>query len=385
MSLIVARKSGNQIAIVSDTKLTFPNHETKNLKENPSEGVIKSIILTDNVCISFAGEIEQAEEAFAEIDEKNSFEEVIEILYKHHTISKQKTEFLVCSGKPEPLIHKIKNGESKTVHSSWIGDIQAFNCFQANLMGTKKTSKKQNKISNKSIPGVHLSGIDLSYEIDMKNELFSKMSSAMDEVIEDSSIKSVGGFKVIIVFKETFDFIKYGKLYRGNVNIPLAGGHAIGHGNAEEGAYSINFIGASNDKQIIGLHILQGNFGIVYKRKNKGLLIPEILNYDEVDFIDFILEKYNMSAVFTTQDRSQKFFNDAKNEFNKREFNKAKDLLDKALSEVIDEKKGALLLYKGICFLNLGDIQTAKRLFQEAVDKDKTLENKVPQILSQKN
>ncbi|SRR6266542_6581371 len=138
MSLIVARKQGNQLAIVSDTKLTYPNEDIKGQKNNPSEGVIKTVIINPNLCVSFAGDIDYAEKAIKELNNNHSIEETIKILEKYHNRSDYKTEFLVCAGKPSPIIHKIKVNESKDVHSSWIGDIKAFSSFQENLMGNKK-------------------------------------------------------------------------------------------------------------------------------------------------------------------------------------------------------------------------------------------------------
>lgn len=122
MSLIVVRKDVPYVVIVSDTKLIYPDHETKRSKDNPGEGTIKTIILEGNLCISFAGVVVHAESAFKEIAPSTDRNNVIAILEKYHKKSNRETEFLVCAVLPEPLIHKIKDGESKSVHSSWIGD-----------------------------------------------------------------------------------------------------------------------------------------------------------------------------------------------------------------------------------------------------------------------
>ena len=85
----------------------------------------------------------------------------------------------------------------------------------------------------------------------------------MDEAIENSNIESVGGFKVNVVFEEKFDYTKYVKFYRGNVEIFGSGEHIIGHGTASEGAYSINFFGCSDDWRgtCCGGHALVGLAG----------------------------------------------------------------------------------------------------------------------------
>jgi hypothetical protein len=384
MSLIVARKEGSQIAIVSDTKLTYPHHEIKGQKENPTEGAIKTIILTDDLCVSFAGEIEYAENAFMEIGERKNIDEVIGILHRYHNISNQKTEFLVCSGNPESLIHKIKNGESKEVNSSWIGDSVAFNSFQASMLGTKKPKESVKTSQSQSKAGIVITEMNLSFEVDMQVQLFSKMSSAMDKVIEDGNVDSVGGFRVTVVYKEKFDFVKYGKFYRGNVELFGSGSHLIAHGSANEGAYSINFIGASSDHKTVALHVRQGNFGLVYTRNNSGLLRPKLLPQDEVDFIDYVKDKYDLIAAFATQDRIQKYIIDGKSAFDKKDFLKAKDTFDKGLAEATGKKKAELLFYKGICLLNLRDIPNAMQVFQQAINIDNLYQQKVMQVLSQR-
>jgi hypothetical protein len=384
MSLIVARKEGNQIAIVSDTKLTYPNHEVKGQKDNPTEGIIKTIILSPDLCISFAGEIDHAENALKEIDNNCNHNDVIAILYKHHKISNQETEFLVCSGKPSPIIHKIKDNESKEVHSSWLGDKNTFNSFQESMMGTRKAKKNEKTNQTKSKAAIVITEMNLSFEVDMQVKLFSQMSSAMDEVIEDSNIDSVGGFKVTVVYKEKFDFVKYGKLYRGNVELFGIGSHVIGHGLAKEGAYSINFIGASNDFKTVALHVRQGNFGLIYTRNNNGLLRPNLYQFDEVDFIDYVKEKFNLIAAFGTQDRIKKYLNDAKVAFDNKDFYKAKDTFDKALNEATGKKKAEILFYKGICLLNLRNMTSAMQTFQQAIDLDSSYQQKVMQVLAQR-
>src|SRR5688500_18747112 len=138
MSLIVARKSENQLSIVSDTKLIYPNHEVKGLKSNPSEGMIKSIIISPDICVSFAGNFDEAENAFKEIQAGESLDKIMEILKRFHKLSNYKTEFLLCYGQPEPTIYKFKNNEYGPVTSSWIGDQKAFNRFQESMNGIVK-------------------------------------------------------------------------------------------------------------------------------------------------------------------------------------------------------------------------------------------------------
>jgi len=226
--------------------------------------------------------------------------------------------------------------------------------------------------------------MNLSFEVDMQVNLFSKMSSAMDEVIEDGNIDSVGGFKVAVVYKEKFDFVKYGKFYRGNVELSGIGSHVIGHGSANEGAYSINFIGVSRNFKTVALHVRQGNFGIVYKRNNYGLLRPELYHFDEVDFIEYVKKAYDLSAAFGSQDKIQKYISDGKIAFGKKDFTVAKNNFDRALNEAKGQKQAEILFYIGICLLNLRDQHSAIQTFQRAINIDNSYQQKIMQVLNQR-
>lgn len=151
MSLIVARKDGNKLCVVSDTKLTYPNHETKRLKTSPIDGIVKTIILHDNLCVSFAGEIEQAELAFKAIKNSTDINVILQTLEKFHKLSFEKTEFLFCIGKPQLIIYEIKNGTANETNIAWIGDKKAFDIFQKNILtAAPKEETRQTNLGSTS-------------------------------------------------------------------------------------------------------------------------------------------------------------------------------------------------------------------------------------------
>jgi len=66
MSLIVAKKEGGNIYIVSDTKLTNPENLNRVEMVAPEEfSAIKIIIINPHISIAFAGEISYAKDAIA--------------------------------------------------------------------------------------------------------------------------------------------------------------------------------------------------------------------------------------------------------------------------------------------------------------------------------
>lgn len=374
MSLIVARRFENQLCITSDTKLYHPYHETKKLKSNPKEGTIKTVILTDNICISFAGEVDFAEAALKELGNEILVNRVIDSLKKYHELSRFKTEFLLYHNGTTPVIYKFKNNEYGPVQTSWIGDIRAFNLFQELIQGVKKKKKKKSKEKSKENKQNLPAGLQPSIIIEQMNlsieqsspDIFSKMSKSMDEVIENGIIESVGGFKVNVAYDNKFRYNYYTKLYRGPFAFIGPGGHTIGHGDAQEGAYSINFFGGSIDHKTVALHIKQSNLGILYHRKDFGLFIPEIHSIDEVDFSDMLIDKYNLTPPFATQSKADKFAKLARKYFEQKDFKNALANFEKAAEFERGVFKADMLFYKGVTLLNLGRHQDATETFKEA-------------------
>lgn len=386
MSLIVARKSEGQLCIVSDTKLSYPNHEVKGLKDSPSEGVVKSVIINQNICISFAGELSYAEAALRLIFENDSIENIIEILKRYHVESDYRTEFLLCYYCDEPIIYKFKDNEYGPVVSSWIGDQKAFNRFQESMSGVRKESKQKKKKQEKALPSsnkpaIIFESMNLSFEASSPKYL-SRMSSAMDEVIEDGNINSVGGFKVNVIYKDRFYYNFYTKSYRGQFAMIGLGSHIIGHGGSDEGAYSLNFFGGSRDFKSLALHIRQASLGIVYHREGNGLLKPTLFRMDEVDFSDLVKERYQLHAPMLTQDRLQKFTNEGRRAFQQKDFRKASEYFDKAIQSAQGKQKAEVLFFKGVALLNLNDHPKAIAVFQEAISIEPAIQQKINELFS---
>lgn len=391
MSLIVARKDGNILRIVSDTKLTYPNHETKHLKTAPIDGTLKSIIINPKLCISFAGIVVNAKDAIEKIKDTDSYDTVVNLLYEAHLASNLKTEFIICTNTPSLIIHEIKNSESRSVSASWIGDADAYNSFQESMLGNpnekteSNTQVKQDQIEDpatQSRSGMFYKELNFSIEVaKMESKLLSKMVSAMDYVIEKGNLDSVGGFRISITCEDEFKYDKYLKLYRSNFSFEAAD-HAIGHGSAGEGAYSLNFIGSSDNNQTIALHVKQGHFGIIYHKNDKNWSETKVIPLDEVDFLDFLKETYGIAASFSTQDRATKFLKDGEQEFNNNNFERSVLLFEKLIDELKGKEKAKGYYFKGIALHYQKDYGESLRTFQKAIDLDTSYNRLITQFMN---
>ncbi len=375
MSLIVCRKETEALLIVSDTKLTYmkeyyPNKQTG----HPSDGVIKTIIVNPNLCVSFAGDIETAEKGIKQIGLNADLSSILQLL-KNVSVD-NKTEFIVCSSIPEVKIHEIKNSNYSEVQSSWIGSQNAFNKFQGYL--------------HDQIKVVQPSFIKIEQSLTKEFSELGKLSGAFDKVINDPSVPEVDGFKVKVALHEgKFKYQGYLNSYLGHMEIKLDQsmiGQKIcirhGHGTSREGSYTVNFFDSNSNFNHVGIHILQGNLGIVYSRTDNGLLRPKIFQMDEVDFVDFAKKEFDMHPTGTTQDRESKYYQQA------HEFIKVKDFANaiKYYDKVLSVKKGsmeAIAHYeKGISLLNLKKLQDGIIEIQKAINIDSSLQKEAMKLMT---
>jgi hypothetical protein len=248
MSLIVARKYQNNIIIVGDSKITYPYLD----KNNPKDGLVKSVIINAQLCISVAGVVDYGNEALQKIGKGKSKTEVIEILEFFHSKSGNETSFLVCFGNPHYKIIRIDNGVTESVQNGWIGSHPAFEKFQY-YYHTPDAAKKL--FEGLTTFKIH----QLPDEFDENGRhIYSTMFASMNGVIEDPSILEVGGFIIPIVYeKNSFNYMIYVHMYRKPIDIdaefPDGKGGIMKFGDAEDGAYCVNFSASNREK--LALHI----------------------------------------------------------------------------------------------------------------------------------
>lgn len=167
MTLVVARLEGDSAHIFSDSKLTYRTGDSVPYLD----GMLKTVIVKLEVCISFAGDVGYAKKAIAHLI-KEKFESVIGILnylIEVHRESNLQTEFGIVSNiSKEPALFCIKDGKfGRNLTHFWLGD--AFSQYQKHYL-----------------------------QCDEDIEVKHKMRQAMENVIHDGNVGSVGGFLVSV-------------------------------------------------------------------------------------------------------------------------------------------------------------------------------------------
>jgi hypothetical protein len=178
MSLVVANCSTKAIKIVSDTRLTCPNAR---LPLGHLEGALKILLLSSEVGFAFAGNYEIALEALEIVtntpSHKSNLDSLVSLLLDKNIQCNDATDFLAFSVKPSLRLCKITRGSVlEGANQYWIGDHEAFNCYQQNFVSSMAMVSEPLRQSSDCI---HV-------EMDM----------AMQEVIESCLIQTVGDFLV---------------------------------------------------------------------------------------------------------------------------------------------------------------------------------------------
>ena len=141
MSFLYARKTGEHLYILADTKVNYNENRDMLLhKLTESEivlldnyGIIKNVIVNKDLCIGSAGLIEHFNELLEYIEE-NDIKDVENIKGKALEINNKydfQTDFIIAYVKDlERHLFLIKNNKIEETNSCWIGLHKCFETFQ---------------------------------------------------------------------------------------------------------------------------------------------------------------------------------------------------------------------------------------------------------------
>lgn len=207
MSLVVAQATTNGPRIASDTHFLAPRGRSSTFKDI----VLKAIVLREDVCICFAGEIALglagARRAAAVLGAGASLDSLPQVLGEFATRGPRMVEFIVASCRPGQQLWRITTaGVEEHLSTAWIGDEAAFEAFQrARYEATRSASLED--ADQRRTEGQR-AGIVLG--------------RAMEAVIDDAQVASVYGFCVTVACTdEGFRYMDAAKAFLGRpVSIP---------------------------------------------------------------------------------------------------------------------------------------------------------------------
>jgi len=336
MTFIRAEKLDNEIIIVSDTKLTYaPSSDYYNSQDTLGTGTIKSVILSDNICMSFSGDISYFTEALINIGNNRDLLYIIDILHnvnKKACSNEHDNEFILAFLDGDSFIIEFKDSDYEEVISSWIGSIDGFSAYQKSFYSTPQTplnvnlndamtketggySINQDKLMELFCAELQTSQLELMQDPNLSIQFgfsiqklpdgysapqmshFSKMVESVINVIEDNSIPEVGGFHVIVATQNnSFQYMPRAARLNTPINYNELT-HVIDYMESSNENQHVNFFTHSNDA--LALHISTSNVGIFFSKDRNSFMQPTILYpYDEIDFSYELYVRYGIDSSF---------------------------------------------------------------------------------------
>jgi len=275
MSLVVCKIIDQDIFIETDSRISNA-HETK---RESNYGIVKSVIIAPQVCISFAGSINLAEDAIREIYNQTTLtiQSAVEILHKFNSDG-NKIEFILSSiQRNQPRIYRIWNNKVESnLPSAWIGDDEAFTEFQKQFHQIKASGRTE-------------------------TDSFFK---AFTNVIDNPELKTVGDFQISLRSIKSASTDDRFFLYTEKMYIQLGrdktytvengkSEFTFQWGTAQEGSYGFAFFSSVDAfKPSIGLYFYFGNFGVLFypRQSFKGIEIKGNI----FEFLDKVKKEYGI-------------------------------------------------------------------------------------------
>ena len=278
MSFLYAGNYNNKIYMFSDTKVSFSsiteqeiffsrvlNNSEEKLNILKNFGIIKSVIINNNICIGFAGRLNDFNKLLGFIEEQNIIDlDAIKNKAKEiNNNSNNLTDFIIASAnKTKKELYLVQNGNVFFTESCSIGSPetkQEFERYKCELEIRLKFKNEHQKVNNNI-------------------EVLKRDSQRIDSEAFRNAIKTTSDDDVSNVEKEY-------RLESNSSEVPL-------FDTVENGGYMYQFF-ESND--IVSLYINQMKRGIRYDSclediEYRYLKFPIVYNLSEDEFI----KKFNI-------------------------------------------------------------------------------------------
>jgi len=268
MTLIVARKTADGIQMVADTQVS----DQRETHIGPiRHGVLKCIALSPSRCIGFAGNLELAKDALRWCFEHRNVtdEEIRRHLLRAHQSSHADTDFIFATLNDGGSLDRVTDHSlQQGLEVAHIGEHAAFELYQ------RFTRSEAPWRGAETHPA-------------------SKMREAFSAVIEEGSIRSVGGFAVSVGARQGgrgFRYLPYahGSGFRPveHTTEPTSMLRTLG---AQGGSYNYSVLVPSEPGVgAIGIYVQEGSFGAFFNPVTRWVpvVIREVRSDEFIAIID---------------------------------------------------------------------------------------------------
>ena len=254
MTLVVARRTERSVRLFADLRVTDRNA----IESGYVVGMLKPVVLGPDLCVAFAGRVGPAIVALRSLASTGvngrELDEVRQLLLDAHRQSDGDTEFLVAPSVTAPggLDRIAADGIETDLPATWIGDRNAFDLYQRVYHADRFDIPLPDELADQR----------------EEFELQSKMGRAMDAVVRDDSITTVG--EIVVPAASTVK--EPGFSYLESVGMWVGQDQEIGPewtpirmGGAAEGGFGYSvLVPEEPGVGAIGIHFFQGRLGLYY-------------------------------------------------------------------------------------------------------------------------
>lgn len=282
MTLVIARATSRGIRILSDIRVSHPEERRHGLPY----GVLKAVVLNENLCVCFAGSVALGAPAIAELARNGDAvtpAEAVAALRKAHQRNVPNSEFIVARRDP-PGFWKIANDRVEDDQpATWIGDHTAFSRFQEIFLGPP--------LSHQLPP---------EFDPDGALREASQLMDAYRAVLDDATLDSVGDARVVVAGDaDGFRYLPYMEIDNGLDPPSITAGPGeevdlIRAGSAAIGAFAFSVLVPVNaGVGLVAMHVLQASLGFVYypAESTEALILRDVT---ALELIDRIGERYGV-------------------------------------------------------------------------------------------
>lgn len=286
MSIIVAKIEKNECLFLSDTRVSVDNGDKSvtgghKLRKSPSEGVLKIHILSQKVCIAFAGDVLLSAKIIQSLvkEKPKYFTDTLQFLQDKLKEENNTSEFIVClvSADNVPTLYKINKDKIESENSFWTGELKAYDEFQSYFL-THKNS----------------------------DSIFDKSRESFRKLVNNSNIETIGDFTISAIYNSSYNSFHYetrAETFGVSNTIKIGPRESVKltEGTTQEGAFVLSSLISNNlFRQAICLFFSKGKTGYFYlpiSEENINIE-PEIFtNININELVKNIDEKYQFKLI----------------------------------------------------------------------------------------
>jgi hypothetical protein len=268
MTLVVAETIGSCFHIQCDSLIT--NRDV--VRPNDIPGRLKSIVLSRDLCVSFAGRADAALDAIRQLypstGSRLDASLLVDELYETHKASGGEIDFLVCSlGLGGRFVKIAGDSVAEGADRYWIGDPAAVSEFQRQF--------------DLSVPPQNASP---------DHKATSRSLDAFSSLLRETRLPTVGGFRFHVAsVSGAFQYMDEAASYYPTQDIPSGVATALRFGGPAEGGFAYSVLTPDQaGVPIVGVHLYQGRLGLLYDPLNHDDAI-QIPNVSHKEFREKVL------------------------------------------------------------------------------------------------